>query len=164
MEYKFPTLDKEIENWYRKCGLLKTSHFIICDKPKDNKTILASKYGGRIPVLKTSKKEAPKCPTCQEYLELLVQLYIPQLPTKESFPKSLQKSLIVFLYCTECMEFDVTPLIYKTEEDLKNLEYIENPKKEKKIKEIFFSSFIQKELPPSEDDKRQKIPEGLSDK
>ena len=164
MEYKFPTLDKEIENWYRKCGLLKTSHFIICDKPKDNKTILASKYGGRIPVLKTSKKEAPKCPTCQEYLELLVQLYIPQLPTKESFPKSLQKSLIVFLYCTECMEFDVTPLIYKTEEDLKNLEYIENPKKEKKIKEIFFSSFIQKELPPSEDDKRQKIPEDLSDK
>ena len=164
MEYKFPSLDKEIENWYRKCGLLKTSHFIICDKPKDNKTILASKYGGRIPVLKTSKKETPKCPTCQEYLELLVQLYIPQLPTKESFPQSLQKSLIVFLYCTECMEFDVTPLIYKTEEDLKNLEYIENPKKEKKIKEIFFSSFIQKELPPSEDDKRQKIPEGLSDK
>ena len=164
MEYKFPTLDKELENWYRKCNLLKTSHFIICEEPKDNNIILASKFGGRIPILKTSEKEVPKCQKCKEYLELLVQLYIPQLPTKESFPQSLQKSLIVFLYCTECMEFDVTPLIYKTEEDLKNLEYIDNPKNTKKIKEIFFSSFIEKELPPSEDDKRQKIPEGLSEK
>ena len=164
MEYKFPTLDKELENWYRKCNLLKTSHFIICEEPKDNNIILASKFGGRIPILKTSEKEVPKCQKCKEYLELLVQLYIPQLPTKDSFPQSLQKSLIVFLYCTECMEFDVTPLIYKTEEDLKNLEYIENPKNTKKIKEIFFSSFIEKELPPSEDDKRQKIPEGLTDK
>ena len=87
MEYKFPTLDKELENWYRKINLLKTSHFIICDKPKDENTILTSKFGGRIPLLKSSpNKEFPKCPKCNEYLELLVQLYIPQLPTKYSFP------------------------------------------------------------------------------
>ncbi len=167
MEYKFPTLDKEIENWYRKCNLLKTSYFIICEKPKDNNIILTSKYGGRIPLLKSSKKEIPKCKTCKEYLELLVQLYIPQLPTKKFFPKSLQNSLIVFLYCTECMEGldgGVIPFIYSKEEDLKNLIYIENPKQNKKINENFFSSFIEKELPPSEDDKRQKIPEGLTDK
>ena len=31
MEYKFPTLDKELENWYRKTEQLKISHFIICE-------------------------------------------------------------------------------------------------------------------------------------
>ena len=169
MEYKFPTLDKELENWYRKNNLLKTSHFIICGNTKDgNKNkILASKFGGRIPILKSSpKKECPKCIKCHEYLELLVQLYIPDLPTKDTFPKSLQKSLMVFLYCTECMENTegyFVPIIYSKEEELKNLIYIENPKKTKKINEIFFTSFIKKELPPSEDDKRQKIPEGLND-
>ena len=81
MEYNFPTLDKDLENWYRKNNLLKTSHFIICGKQKDENTILASKFGGRIPLLKSSPyKEFPKCPKCNEYLELLVQLYIPQLP------------------------------------------------------------------------------------
>ena len=169
MEYKFPTLDKEIENWYRKNGLLKTSNFIVCGNPKDgNKNkILTSKFGGRIPILKSSpKKECPKCSHCHEYLELLVQLYIPELPTKDSFPKSLQKSLLVFLYCTECMENEegyFVPIIYSKEDELKNLIYIENPKKDKKINETFFISFIKKELPPSEDDKRQKIPEGLND-
>ena len=168
MEYNFPTLDQDLENWYRKNNLLKTSHFIICGKPKDESTILTSKFGGRIPLLKSSpNKEFPKCPKCNEYLELLVQLYIPQLPTKSSFHKSLQNSLIIFLYCTECMENveeDVIPIIYSKEEDLKNLIYIDNPKNNKKIKENFFESFIAKELPPSEDDKRQKIPEGLNDK
>ena len=167
MEFNFPTLDKDIENWYRKCNLLKTSHFIICENPKDNNKTLTSKFGGRIPILKSSPKEAPKCPRCKEYLELLVQLYVPQLPTKDSFPDSLKNSLIIFLYCTKCLENvegDVIPIIYSKEEDLKNLIYIENPKENKKIKENFFSSFIPKELPPSEDDKRQKIPENLSDK
>ena len=168
MEYKFPKLDKEIENWYRKNNLLKISHFIICENVKDRNTILISKFGGRIPVLKTSnEKDSPKCPKCNEYLELLVQLYIPQLPTKDSFPKSLQKSLIIFLYCTECMENvegSVIPQIYSKEEDLKNLKYIQNSKKNKKIKEQFFSYFIEKELPPSEDDKNQRIPGGLTDK
>ena len=160
MEYKFPTLDKDLENWYRKNNLLKTSHFIICEKPKDNNTILTSKFGGRIPLLNSSpKREFPKCLICSEYLELLVQLYIPQLPTKESFPKSLQNSLIIFLYCTECMENvegDVIPMIYSKEE-LNNLIYIENPKKNQKIKENFFASFIAKELPPSEDEKSIKF-------
>jgi hypothetical protein len=64
----------------------------------------------------------------------------------------------------ENVEEDVIPIIYSKEEDLKNLIYIDNPKKNKKIKENFFESFIAKELPPSEDDKRQKIPEGLNDK
>lgn len=167
MNYKFPTLDKDLENWYRKNNLLKTSHFIICSNPKDKNAILASKFGGRIPILNSSeKKESKKCKKCGEYLELLVQLYIPQIPTKESFPKSLQKSLIIFLYCTECMENieGVISIIYSKEEDLKNLIYIENSKKKQKIRENFFESFIEKELPPSEDDKRHKIPEGLNDK
>ena len=147
MEYKFPTLDKDLENWYRKNNLLKTSHFIICEKPKDNNTILTSKFGGRIPLLNSSpKREFPKCLICSEYLELLVQLYIPQLPTKESFPKSLQNSLIIFLYCTECMENvegDVIPMIYSKEE-LNNLIYIENPKKIKKLKKISLLLLLQK--------------------
>ena len=167
MEYKFPTLDKDLVEWYRKNNLLKVSHFIICEKPKDTNKILSSKFGGKIPLLNSSKKEVPKCPRCKEYLELLVQLYIPQLPTKDSFPKSLQNSLMVFLYCTECMEtFDehLVSLIYSKEEDLKNLIYVENPKQNKKIQENFFSKFIEKELPPSEDDIRQKVPEGLNDK
>jgi nicotinic acid mononucleotide adenylyltransferase len=46
MEYNFPTLDKDLENWYRKNNLLKTSHFIICGKPKDENIILPSKFGG----------------------------------------------------------------------------------------------------------------------
>ena len=54
--------------------------------------------------------------------------------------------------------------IYSKEEDLKNLIYVENPKQNKKIQENFFSKFIEKELPPSEDDIRQKVPEGLNDK
>ena len=151
----------------QKKQFIKTSHFIICSNPKDKNTILASKFGGRIPILNSSeKKESPKCNKCGEYLELLVQLYIPQIPTRESFPKSLQKSLIIFLYCTECMENieGVITIIYSKEEDLKNLIYIENSKKKQKIRENFFESFIEKELPPSEDDKRHKIPEGLNDK
>jgi len=64
----------------------------------------------------------------------------------------------------ENVEEDVIPIIYSKEEDLKNLIYIDNPKKTKKINENFFTSFIAKELPPSEDDKKQKIPEGLNDK
>ena len=60
----------------------------------------------------------------------------------------------------ENVEVDVIPMIYSKEE-LNNLINIENPKK---IKEKFFASFIAKELPPSEDEKKHKIPEGLNDK
>ena len=60
----------------------------------------------------------------------------------------------------EDVEVDVIPMIYSKEE-LNNLINIENPKK---IKEKFFASFIAKELPPSEDEKKHKIPEGLNDK
>ncbi len=98
MDYKFPTLDKELENWYRKTEQLKISHFIICDNPNIKNDILISKFGGRIPILNSSPKEVPKCQRCNEYLELLVQLYIPQLPTKKSFPNSLKDSLILFFY------------------------------------------------------------------
>ena len=40
---------------------------------KDRNTILISKFGGRIPVLKTSnEKESPKYPKCNEYLEMQI--------------------------------------------------------------------------------------------
>ena len=120
-----------------------------------------------IPILNSSPKEVPKCQRCNEYLELLVQLYIPQLPTKNSFPNSLKDSLILFFYCTECMECfeeNMITKIYSSKEDLNNLIYRYNPKNQLKIKETFFSSFIQKESPPSEDDKKHKIPENFDNK
>ena len=85
MEYKFPTLDKEIENWYRKCNLLKTSYFIICEKPKDNNIILTSKFGGRIPLLKSSKKEIPKCKTCKRIFRIIGTIIYSSITNKKIF-------------------------------------------------------------------------------
>ncbi len=64
----------------------------------------------------------------------------------------------------ECFEENMIAKIYSSKEDLNNLIYRDNPKNLLKIKETFFSSFIQKESPPSEDDKKHKIPENFDNK
>jgi hypothetical protein len=99
-----PGLNSERIKEFAPSSLSKPGFSPVCT-PSDSKSPKVSKLGGAIPHL-PSETLAP-C-ECGQQQELLLQLYVPSLPPKvrELFPAF--NGLIVFTYCTECMDSDVT--------------------------------------------------------
>lgn len=114
-----------------------------CEKAKSEK-IAISKFGGDVPVL-PGEENIAICPECGNQMEVLVQLYIPDLPQvlQRLFPYELQESLIVVFFCVENMPIEpqvIKSRIYSKEEipKLITLPQIENPGIESSIFREFF--------------------------
>ena len=134
---KEPTIneeDKSYWDFFINHNLWKTGYFPICES-HDSSSPKVSKFGGSCPHLPQDPR--PTCKSCDNHLEVLLQLYIPSLPqpVKQLFPNHLQNSLIVFNYCTECMpsneEDAITWKVYN-ESDFANLVF-DIPPSEAKI-------------------------------
>ncbi|OHS98415.1 hypothetical protein TRFO_35191 [Tritrichomonas foetus] len=119
---KEPALSQEERpfwNFFLQNNLWQTGYEPVCNLCESTSPKV-SKFGGYIPHL---PQEPPHvCSECDKKKEVLLQLYIPDAPqpVKELFPDQLQKSLIVFTYCTECMssneENSISYNVYSEEE------------------------------------------------
>lgn len=130
-------------NFFMTHNLWKPGYMPQCEN-HDSTSTQASKFGGSCPHL--SQDPVPVCPLCQNRLEVLLQLYIPSLPeqVRQLFAPSQQQSLIVFYYCTDCMESNSeNALHFKifNQDDLQNVVF-DLPPNESKINPAVIVSWI----------------------
>ena len=79
-------------------AIIKIGYLPICEF-YDSVSPRVSKYGGSIPHF--ANEGPPECQCCHHRLDVLLQLYISNLPEeiKQLFPTRFHQSLIVFKYC-----------------------------------------------------------------
>jgi hypothetical protein len=82
-----------------------------------------TKFGGKYPRL--PGEALPKCPSCDQQLMMIVQLYIPSLPAfvQESLPEDQRDKLLVLGVCPECMGSTGYDIRAYGPSDLDSLEY-----------------------------------------
>ena len=149
MSEGFTEEENKLISWLDQNGWVKPGQFIHCEKA-DATEITVSKFGGKIPHL--PNEEIPKCPTCGHNLEVLVQLYVPNLPQniQHLLPEKLSDALIVLFVCPEDladMQGKMVSRVYHADQ-ISSLVY-ENPNEGAQIESALFKNF--EEMPTYND-------------
>jgi hypothetical protein len=83
----------------------------------------STKFGGKYPLL--PGEAAPKCPSCDQQLMMVVQVYIPSLPAfvQNALPQPQRDKLLVLGVCPECLGSTGYHIHVYGPADLDKLEY-----------------------------------------
>lgn len=129
-------------------GQVKNGIFLECDF-KDADKPAVSKFGGSVPYLpkEVGDNFIPICEDCNQQMEVLVQLYIPDLPpvVQRKFPVELQESLIVLFLCGDDLPIDSENILkYRiySKEEIPNLKLEPVKTDNPYIQSAIFSKYI----------------------
>jgi hypothetical protein len=84
-------------NWLRKAAYPIVSYLLTDGNPR------STKFGGKYPLL--PGESVPKCPSCDQTMMMIVQLFVPSLPefVQTQFPSQSRDGLLVLGVCPECL-------------------------------------------------------------
>jgi hypothetical protein len=101
--HEYSTLLSSFESVVAAHSLYRPAAYPILSPLNPDSDPRTTKFGGKYPLLPNTSP--PKCPTCDQPLMMIVQLFVPTLPAfiQEQIPASLRDSLIVLAVCPECL-------------------------------------------------------------
>ncbi|KAH0792843.1 hypothetical protein GPJ56_003253 [Histomonas meleagridis] len=93
----------QIKEFINKNNLYRKTAIPVISSVAEDENPRVSKFGGKYPYL--PNETIQKCPVCEQFPMMAVQLYIPSLPefVQQYFQEADRKSLLVLGICPECL-------------------------------------------------------------